>query len=72
LARRVRALCRVIGSPTRIGELGIARQAFEERIEKLVDDAFNDTQIVTACRSPSYDEMGQIWRYAFDGRAIDF
>jgi alcohol dehydrogenase class IV len=72
LARRVRALCRVVGSPTRIGELGIAPQAFEERIEKLVDDAFNDTQIVTACRSPSYDEMGQIWRYAFDGRAIDF
>jgi alcohol dehydrogenase class IV len=72
LTRRVRALCRVIGSPDRIDQLGIARQAFEDQLEKLVEDALNDTQIVTACRPPSYDELGQIWRYAFDGRAIDF
>jgi alcohol dehydrogenase class IV len=72
LARRVRALSQVIDSPVRIDQLGIAREAFEEQMQKLVDDAYNDTQIAAACRSPTYDELGQLWRYAYEGKAIDF
>jgi alcohol dehydrogenase class IV len=72
LARRVRALSQVIGSPLRIEQLGIARQAFEQQMLKLTDDAFNDTQILAACRVPTYEELGQLWRYAYEGKTIDF
>jgi hypothetical protein len=37
-----------------------------------VDDALNDTQMLTACRSPSYDELRRLFLYAYDGRRVDF
>ena len=72
LARAIRDLCREIGNPTSIAEAGIDGAAFEARLEKLVDDAFNDTQILTTCRAPSYDELRQLFVYAHAGRPIDF
>ena len=72
LAGAIRDLCREIGNPTSIAEAGIDAAAFEARLEKLVDDAFNDTQILTTCRAPSYDELRQLFVYAHAGRPIDF
>ncbi|HUX77684.1 MAG TPA: iron-containing alcohol dehydrogenase [Anaerolineae bacterium] len=72
LARAIRDLCREIGNPTSIAEAGVDAAAFEAQLEKLVDDAFNDTQILTTCRAPSYDELRQLFVYAHEGRPIDF
>ena len=72
LAARIRGLAREVGNPTSVAQLGVARETFEGHLEKLVDDALNDTQMLTACRSPSYDEMRQLFLYAYDGRPIDF
>lgn len=72
LAERVRKLARQIGSPTNVAEAGIDPAACEDRLEKLVEDAFNDTQILTAPRSPTYDELAQLFRCAFEGRDVDF
>ncbi len=72
LADRVRELARQVGSPTNVAEAGIDPEACEHRLEQLVDVAFNDTQIVTAPRSPTYDELAQLFRCAFEGRDVDF
>jgi alcohol dehydrogenase class IV len=72
LASSVRRLAGEIGSPVGVAELGIERELYEARLEKLVDDAFNDTQIVTAPRCPTYDELTRIFLYAFEGRDVDF
>jgi len=72
LAERVRALTLQVGNPCRVADLGIQRAPYEAQLAKLVDDAFNDTQMVTSCRSPSYDELGQLFLAAFQGQAIDF
>jgi len=72
LAERIRDLCREIGNPTSVAEAGIERAAYEAQLDKLVDDAFNDTQMITAARAPSYDELRQLFLYAYDGRAVDF
>jgi len=72
LAGSIRDLCRTIGNPTSIAEAGIESAAFEAQLDKLVDDAFNDTQILTTCRAPSYDELRQLFLYAHEGRSIDF
>jgi alcohol dehydrogenase class IV len=72
LARAIRDLCREIGNPTSIAEAGVDAVAFEAQLDKLVDDAFNDTQILTTCRAPSYDELRQLFVYAHEGRPIDF
>jgi alcohol dehydrogenase class IV len=72
LAARIRELCREVGNPTSVAEVGIARATYEAQLEKLVDDASNDTQMITACRSPSYDELHQLFLYAHEGRPVDF
>ena len=72
LAAHIRDLCRQVGNPTSVAELGIERQAYEAQLDKLVDDAFNDTQIITAVRTPSYEELRQLFLYAYDGRSVDF
>ena len=72
LAGCIRDLCQKVGNPTSIAESGIERESYEAQLEKLVDDAFNDTQMVTTVRSPSYEELRQLFLYAYDGRSVDF
>ncbi len=72
LAERLRELYRQLGRPTRVADLDVAREAYEEQIEKLVEDAFNDTQMITATRTPSFDELAQLYRYAYEGKRVDF
>lgn len=72
LAGRIRDLCREVGCPTSVAEIGIEREAYEVQLDKLIDDAFNDTQMITAIRAPSYDELRQLFRYAYEGQPVDF
>ena len=72
LAGRIRDLCREIGNPTSVAETGIERAAYDAQLDKLVDDAFNDTQMVTVARAPSYEELRQLFLYAYEGRPVDF
>lgn len=71
-ARHIRDLCRQIGNPTSVSETGIGRKDYEGHLDKLVDDALNDTQMVTALRAPSLEETRQLFVYAYEGRPIDF
>lgn len=72
LARRIRDLARQIGRPLSVAEAGVAREDHEAQLDKMVDDAFNDTQMVTAVRAPSYDELRLLFRYAYEGKEVDF
>src|SRR5690606_19482720 len=72
LAGYIRELTRQIGNPTQMSEVGLQRAAFEAQLNKLVDDAFNDTQMVTACRSPSYEELARLFLAAYDGQPVYF
>jgi len=72
LAKYIRGLCQKVGNPIKVAEMGIERKAYEAQLEKLVDDAFNDTQIITAVRAPSYEELRQLFLYAYDGKSVDF
>jgi acetaldehyde dehydrogenase/alcohol dehydrogenase len=72
LAKYIRDLCQNVGNPIKVAEIGIERKAYEAQLEKMVDDAFNDTQIITAVRSPSYEELRQLFLNAYDGQPIDF
>lgn len=72
LGLRVRRLTLDVDSPASVAELGIEREAYEAKLDKMVDDAFNDTQMVTAPRCPTYKELERLFLYAFDGLEVDF
>jgi len=72
LAERIRKLCRELGNPVGVAETGVEREPYEAQLDKMVDDAFNDTQIITAARAPSYDELRQLFLHAYEGKRADF
>jgi len=72
LARKVRELARQIGQPLTIAEAGIERGAFEDQMEKLIDNAETDTQTITSPRVPDRVEFEKLFHHAYDGRSIDF
>ncbi len=72
LASALRDLAREIENPLSLAELGIEEDSYQDQLEKLVDDAFNDTQIITAPRAPSYEELEKLFLSAFHGQPVDF
>lgn len=72
LASALRALAREIENPLSLKELGLEEKAYRQILEKMVDDAFNDTQIITAPRAPSYQELEMLFEYAYRGQPVDF
>lgn len=72
LAAAIRGLAKRAGNPTGIHQMNISKEAFEISLDKLVDTAFNDASILTAARSPSYEELEQLFRYAYDDKVVDF
>lgn len=71
-ADRLRDLARKIENPLNLRELGLDQKEYQSQLEKMVDDAFNDTQIITAPRAPSYQELEKLFLYAYHGQPVDF
>jgi alcohol dehydrogenase class IV len=72
LADAIRDLARRIDQPTSLQEAGISREDFEEKLPKLVDNALNDSAMIIGLRFPEEEEAEQAFRYAYEGRSIDF
>jgi len=72
LAAALRKLIREIENPLSLEELGLEEKEYNQQLDKLVDDAFNDTQIITAPRAPSYEELEKLFDYVFHGQPVDF
>jgi len=72
LPEAIRNLAGEIGSPESLSSAGVSSDAFERSLERIVAIAENDTQIITAARSPSAEELKLLFERAFDGRPVDF
>lgn len=72
LASAIRALCREVGAPTCIADLGISRADYDAQLDMLIEDAFNDGSMVPVARNPSTEELRRLFLYAYDGAAVDF
>jgi alcohol dehydrogenase class IV len=65
-------LAQSIGMPTSIRALGISQKDFEQAMPALVDNTETDTQMVSSCRVPDTHEVEALFRYAYEGKSIDF
>lgn len=72
LAGRVRQLSREVGQPLSIRELGIPLDRFDDAMEKLIDNVMADGSLIVSPRIPGVAETERFFRYAYEGRAIDF
>jgi alcohol dehydrogenase class IV len=71
-AEAVRKLMQIIELPASISDLGIPEEDFESDMKSLVEFSFNDAQILTSPRPPSYEELERLFRYAYNGQPVDF
>lgn len=72
LAAAIRDLSRRINQPGSLQEAGIPWKDFESRLPKLVENALNDSALLIGLRFPEEEEVERMFRYAYEGRSIDF
>jgi alcohol dehydrogenase class IV len=73
LVEAIYRLAGTLGQPISIQHaLALSPADFERDLDKLVGNAETDTQIVTAVRSPSTNDIRQLFLYAYHGKHIDW
>ncbi len=72
LAARIRALAKEIGQPLSVKDYGIDKAKYDESIPGLIDRALNEVMTMTVTRVPGEEDLGKIFRYAYEGKSIDF
>lgn len=72
LAMAVRDLMRRLELPLSLKQAGISREMLEVDLEKACEDAMMDLGYVVSRRIPDQDELKRLFRYAWDGRPVDF
>ncbi|MHA2472173.1 MAG: iron-containing alcohol dehydrogenase [Promethearchaeota archaeon] len=56
----------------KLKDLGISREDFDKNVDKMIGLCFQDPSSVMAPRTPSKDEFEKIYKYAYEGKDIDF
>lgn len=72
LVGAIRNLAREVGQPLSIRDMDIDSMRLEDTMEELVSKAAEDPQMLTSLRAPDDEELANLFRYAFDGRPVDF
>jgi len=72
LVKAIRSLAKRIDQPTSLQEAGFSIQEFEASLPKLVHNALNDSAMLIGLRFPEEEEVEQLYRYAFEGKPVDF
>ena len=72
LIARIRALSKEIDQPLSVRDCDIDKSKYDESIPALVDRALNEVMTITVTRVPGEEDLGKIFRYAYDGKSIDF
>ena len=72
LVAKIRAIAKEIGQPLSVKDCGVDKAKYEESIPGLIDRALNEVMTMTVTRVPGEEDLGKIFRYAFEGKSIDF
>lgn len=72
LAKATRRLMKQINLPITLQEAGITQNDLEAHMETLCEHVIIDTNTLMSRRIPEFDEVEKLFRYAFDGRSVDF
>jgi alcohol dehydrogenase class IV len=73
LLAAIRQLGDQIGQPQSIQQaLGIPFSELEDQLDRLVEQAENDTQIITTPRPPSTEDIRKLFIYSYYGKDVDW
>jgi len=72
LVQAIRELLERLEQPMSLREAEIEREALQERMDKLIENAENEATTVVHPRIPTTEEMERLFLYAYEGKEIDF
>jgi alcohol dehydrogenase class IV len=72
LVSQVRSFLTGLGIPLTLKDMGISREDLEAKLVKLVQYAYEDVDCYLSPRPITAAQCAQVFRYAYDGRNIDF
>lgn len=72
LGAAIRELLASLGQPVAISQTAITATDLENNLEALCDRVEMDVALITSLRIPQRDDIIRLYRYAFDGKVIDF
>jgi alcohol dehydrogenase class IV len=72
LVVKIRAVAKEIGQPLSVKDCGIDKAKYDESIPGLIDRALNEAGSMTVTRIPGTEDLDKIFRYAHEGKNIDF
>lgn len=72
LVAKIRALAKEIGQPLSVKDCGIDKAKYDESIPPLIERALNEVMTITVTRIPGEEDLGKIFKYAYEGNSIDF
>jgi alcohol dehydrogenase class IV len=72
LAQAIRNLAKSIKEPLSMKELGIPLDKFNSSMQKLIDNTMADGSLIVSARVPTEEETEKFFRYAYEGKSIDF
>ena len=70
--KRIEDLAKEVNFPLSLKECGVSKEEFEKNIDTLIDLCYQDASSTLTPRSISDEEFRKLYRYAFDGKDIDF
>ncbi len=72
LVKKVRSFMAGLDVPLTLKAMGISRKDFEANLDKLVQYAYEDVDGYMSTRPIAASQCAQIFKYAYEGRDIDF
>ena len=72
LIDRVRNLAKTLNQPLSVREAGIEQTTYEQALPALVERAENEATTITVARIPESADLERMFRYAYEGKTVDF
>jgi alcohol dehydrogenase class IV len=72
VADAIRSLMRQVSLPLSLTEAGISRPDFEAKLDLLIENAQSDLSTATCRRMAGWNDLQQLFEYAFTGKKVDF
>jgi len=72
LITRVRSLAKTVGQPLSVREAGIEQTTYEQALPALVERAESELTTITVARIPESVDLERMFRYAYEGKTVDF
>jgi alcohol dehydrogenase class IV len=72
LIAKIRALAKEIKQPLSVKDCGIEKAKYEKEMPGLISRALNEVMTMTAPRVPGTEDLDKLFRYAYEGKPIDF